>query len=312
MKNAAERMVDLLLPVRLRLDPRWLAAGAAGGALACVAAAGLVALVAIASPARLGRVGWRRTDGASAQRGAERSRPRRRRCALPARLTSACRFLVDAAALFAMLLELQGRNEALIGRGSTRRSAPRSTPRRLRMHKPSGTGWMPCGRASRGAGGGRDEHGRGHLKSGRPPLIVAVVGHTNTGKTSLIRTLTPDAPSAKSPTGRRRRATSRARCCWWTASRWSSLYDTPGLEDPMGLLEHLEPARRAPPRLDRGDPRRVPRRAASAFAQEAKAIRQLLASDVALYVVDVRDRVLGKHRDELKSSAAAPGRRCRC
>src|SRR6185295_13168233 len=36
------------------------------------------------------------------------------------------------------------------------------------------------------------------------------------------------------------------------------------------------------------------------FAQEAKAIRQVLASDIALYVIDARDRVLGKHRDELE------------
>ena len=37
-------------------------------------------------------------------------------------------------------------------------------------------------------------------------------------------------------------------------------------------------------------------------------MRQVLASDVALYVIDARDRVLGKHRDELDILAAAPGR----
>jgi hypothetical protein len=36
------------------------------------------------------------------------------------------------------------------------------------------------------------------------------------------------------------------------------------------------------------------------FEQEAKALRQVLSSDISLYVVDVRDRVLGKHRDELE------------
>ena len=37
-----------------------------------------------------------------------------------------------------------------------------------------------------------------------------------------------------------------------------------------------------------------------AILLELKAIRQVLACDAALYVVDARDRVLGKHRDELE------------
>ena len=35
------------------------------------------------------------------------------------------------------------------------------------------------------------------------------------------------------------------------------------------------------------------------FSQEAKVIRQLLASDMAIYVVDAREPVLGKYKDEL-------------
>src|SRR5690606_37134213 len=35
------------------------------------------------------------------------------------------------------------------------------------------------------------------------------------------------------------------------------------------------------------------------FEQEAKVLRQLLASDAGLYVIDTRDPVLAKHRDEL-------------
>ncbi|MFO1145708.1 MAG: hypothetical protein U1E33_03705 [Rhodospirillales bacterium] len=113
MKNAAERMVDLLLPVRLRLDPRWLAAGAAGGALACVAAAGLVAPVAIASlPA------WAGLGAALTALLPKRSGTKQTPDADAARASGSPDFgpAVDAAALFAMLLELQGRNEALIGR----------------------------------------------------------------------------------------------------------------------------------------------------------------------------------------------------
>src|SRR5690606_26737657 len=39
--------------------------------------------------------------------------------------------------------------------------------------------------------------------------------------------------------------------------------------------------------------------AGARFEQEAKVLRQLLASDAGLYVVDARDAVLAKHRDEL-------------
>lgn len=137
-------------------------------------------------------------------------------------------------------------------------------------------------------------------KSGRPPLVVAVVGHTNTGKTSLIRTLTRDAAFGEVSN---RPATTRhveGTVLLVDGEPLVELYDTPGLEDPMGLLEHLESLRGE----RRCDWIEVIHEFLSEqppiFAQEAKAIRQVLASDVALYVVDVRDRVLGKHRDELE------------
>jgi uncharacterized protein DUF3482/50S ribosome-binding GTPase len=135
-----------------------------------------------------------------------------------------------------------------------------------------------------------------------PVLKIAIVGHTNTGKTSLVRTLTRDAEfgevSARPATTRHVEGT-----VLLVAGRpLVELYDTPGLEDPIGLLELLERMR--------GDRRHdwidVVREfldspaAHGEYAQEAKAIRQVLASDVALYVIDARDRVLGKHRDELE------------
>ncbi len=134
-----------------------------------------------------------------------------------------------------------------------------------------------------------------------PKLIVAVVGHTNTGKTSLVRTLTRDTGfgdvSNRPATTRHVEGTELL----VDGQPLVELYDTPGLEDPMGLLEHLESLR--------GDRRCdwievikefLAEPAGGAFGQEAKAIRQVLASDVALYVIDARDRVLGKHRDELE------------
>jgi hypothetical protein len=139
----------------------------------------------------------------------------------------------------------------------------------------------------------------------RPPLPVlkvAIVGHTNTGKTSLVRTLTRDADFGEVSD---RPATTRhveGTVLLIDGQPLVELYDTPGLEDPIGLLEYLD-RMRGDRRSDWIDVVRAFLDSPAAhrdYAQEAKAIRQLLASDVALYVIDARDRVLGKHRDELE------------
>jgi hypothetical protein len=104
LKTSAERVVNLL-PLRLRANPRWLAAGAMAGALGCVAAATLVTPAAIATlPA------W---AGLGAAIAAIVQFPKRS-AAKPAAvdLTDAVR----SAALFALLLELQGHDEIAITR----------------------------------------------------------------------------------------------------------------------------------------------------------------------------------------------------
>jgi GTPase SAR1 family protein len=136
------------------------------------------------------------------------------------------------------------------------------------------------------------------------PLKVAVVGHTNTGKTSLMRTLMRDVSFGEVSD---RPATTRhveGAAVFVRGQPLIELYDTPGMEDSIALLDALA--------LLRSDRRAdgvsviqafldSPEAAAGGrFAQEAKALRQLLASDIALYVIDARDRVLGKHRDELE------------
>src|SRR5690606_5946862 len=80
------------------------------------------------------------------------------------------------------------------------------------------------------------------------------------------------------------------------------LYDTPGLEDAIALLEYLERLERPGERLD--GPARIARfldgaEARQRFEQEAKVLRQLLASDAGFYVIDAREPVLAKYRDEL-------------
>jgi GTPase SAR1 family protein len=130
---------------------------------------------------------------------------------------------------------------------------------------------------------------------------VAVVGHTNTGKTSLLRTLTRDPDFGEVSD---RPATTRhveGTAILVDGEPAIELYDTPGLEDSIGLFEHLDSLRTD--RRREGAPLieqfLASDLAQSRFAQEAKALRQVLQCDVALYVIDVRDRVLGRHRDEL-------------
>lgn len=136
-----------------------------------------------------------------------------------------------------------------------------------------------------------------------PPLLrVAVVGHTNTGKTSLMRTLTRDATfgtvSDRPATTRRVEGAS----LMVGGERLVELFDTPGLEDSIGLLELLE---RMHDDLGLDWLETIHRflggtDAAGQYAQEAKALDQVLRSDVVLYVIDARDQVLGKYRDELE------------
>lgn len=143
------------------------------------------------------------------------------------------------------------------------------------------------------------------------PLRIAVVGHTNTGKTSLLRTLTRDADFgevADSPSTTRH---VEGAALLADGTVIVELFDTPGMEDAIALLEYIERIAPAAERLD--GPARIERfldtrEARLRFEQEAKVLRQMLASDAALYVIDARDPVLSKHRDELEllASCARP------
>src|SRR5690606_7585313 len=71
-------------------------------------------------------------------------------------------------------------------------------------------------------------------------LRLAVVGHTNTGKTSLLRTLTRDPRFGQvqdSPGTTRHVEGARLLLAGGQAVE---LYDTPGMEDGMGLLDYLD------------------------------------------------------------------------
>ena len=131
-------------------------------------------------------------------------------------------------------------------------------------------------------------------------LSLAVVGHTNTGKTSLMRTLLRD-----SRFGEVKNAAATTRHVAQAAlgdgvETWLYLHDTPGLEDAGGVLDWLEentsPQQEGIERLQQFLESAA---AQNEWAQEAKVLRQVLASDAALYVVDAREDVLPKYKDEL-------------
>ena len=148
-------------------------------------------------------------------------------------------------------------------------------------------------------------------------LKLAVVGHTNTGKTSILRTLLRDVyfGEVKNEAATTRHVEKAQLTDSHTGEVFVTLYDTPGLEDASGLMDWLEDntasRRDGIERLQQFLAADVATGEATGFddySQEAKVIRQLLASDMAIYVVDAREPVLGKYKDELTilSWAAIP------
>jgi len=156
------------------------------------------------------------------------------------------------------------------------------------------------------------------------PLKLAVVGHTNTGKTSILRTLLRDVyfGEVKNEAATTRHVEQAQITDSQTGDVLVALYDTPGLEDASGLMDWLEDntasRRDGIERLQQFLAADVAQGSDNSaldgynlpydYSQEAKVIRQLLTSDMAIYVVDAREPVLGKYKDELAilSWAAIP------
>jgi GTPase Era involved in 16S rRNA processing len=136
------------------------------------------------------------------------------------------------------------------------------------------------------------------------PIEIAVVGHTNAGKTSLLRTLArrSDFGEVSDRPGTTRHVESvDLRVEGRPAVRY---LDTPGLEDPTGLLAALGPLR-----ADMTPPQRIRAflqgaDARDRFEQEAKVLRALLGVDAALFVIDCREPVVAKFRCEVEILAA--------
>jgi len=141
-------------------------------------------------------------------------------------------------------------------------------------------------------------------------LSIAVVGHANTGKTSLIRTLLRDASFGE--IADQAGTTRHVEGAEIRIDEQQSLviYDTPGLEDSIHLLQQID---HKSTDLNEDGIERLLRfiQCESEFpelSQEIKVLKALLSNDIFFYVVDIREPILGKYRDELKilSYAAKP------
>ena len=140
------------------------------------------------------------------------------------------------------------------------------------------------------------------------PLRLAVVGHTNTGKTSLLQTLLRrrDFGEVRPSPGTTRAV--EAGEVVGDDGVIAILLDTPGFEEPDRLRDAIESVR-----IDRyDDPRTLLDRflASPAAADdddlglEAASVRAALGADVLLYAIDARGEPKQKHRDELAVLAA--------
>jgi small GTP-binding protein len=146
---------------------------------------------------------------------------------------------------------------------------------------------------------------------GTTPTTVAVVGHTNTGKTSLIRTLLRDERfgEIRDAAGTTRHVEKSA--IWVGEEQILTIFDTPGFEDSSALLQVLDTVAAASQHASSTELLRDFVERSSdypEFEQEIKVLRQTLGSDILLYIIDVREPILGKYQDEVEilSKAGKP------
>lgn len=132
------------------------------------------------------------------------------------------------------------------------------------------------------------------------PIQVAVVGHTNAGKTSLLRTLTRRVTFGEVsdlPGTTRHVEAVDLKVNGAGAVRF---FDTPGLEDAATLLDYMKALEQCPTPPDRVRAFLRGPEARAAFEQEAKVLRKMLDVDAGMYVIDTREPVLPKFRAEIE------------
>ncbi|WP_233575800.1 GTPase/DUF3482 domain-containing protein [Noviherbaspirillum saxi] len=132
------------------------------------------------------------------------------------------------------------------------------------------------------------------------PVQIAVVGHTNAGKTSLLRTLTRRVTFGEVsdyPGTTRHVEAIELRVDGMSAVRF---FDTPGLEDAVTLADYMKAQDNCPTPPDRIRAFLQGPEAKAAFEQEAKVLRKMLEVEAGIYVIDTREPVLPKFRAEIE------------
>lgn len=131
-------------------------------------------------------------------------------------------------------------------------------------------------------------------------IELAVVGHTNAGKTSLLRTLTrrTDFGQVSDKPGTTREVIAIA--LMMDGIDVIHFQDTPGLEDAPSLVEHLNSLDSALAAYQKIDAFLKGPESEGDFEQEAKVLRCMKSVDAALLVVDTRESPLPKFSKEVE------------
>lgn len=138
------------------------------------------------------------------------------------------------------------------------------------------------------------------------PTSLLIVGHANTGKTSLIRTLIRDHEfgDIQNYSGTTRHV--EKICLQLNDRPLLDLIDTPGFEDSIGLWQTRQESNyQAFSNEQWLTEVQQDKELVLDFEQEFKILKQLSRCDIILYVIDLRQAPLGKYLDELNILACA-------
>lgn len=138
------------------------------------------------------------------------------------------------------------------------------------------------------------------------PTSLLIVGHANTGKTSLIRTLIRDHEFGDIQNYSGTTCHVEKISLQLDDAPLLDLIDTPGFEDSIGLWQtRHDPSYQALSNEQWLTEVQQDRELVDDFEQEFKILKQLSRCDIILYVIDLRQAPLGKYLDELNILACA-------